>query len=115
MREAQHSALAGHTALVHVTIGVARTIVITIRPRGALRITGIIWSDPEQSLNAADYTAYGSPNDSADGTRGVHADSTAVGDAVGNALCLGYQGQRKRCHGDGCSQNMELHATPLTV
>jgi hypothetical protein len=108
-------ALTSEMTLVQVTIGMAHATAITIRPRRAFRMAGVIRPDTKQSLDTADNATDGSADDGAHGTGCIHADGTAMSNPVRNALCLCRHRYGECRRHNGRRQNVEFHATPLTV
>lgn len=88
-------------------------VTIDVR-RCAVRIGGVDGTNAEQAFDSANHTANRAADDRADGPRRIHADSTAVGDAVRNALRLRRQRQCERYGDGGCKQNVMLHAITLS-
>jgi hypothetical protein len=89
---------------------------MTNHARRPFRISGIDRPDAEQAFDAADNAADGTADHGSDRPRGIHADRTAMHDAVGNALRPRRKRQGKCC-GDGGDRGTEpkmiLHATPF--
>src|SRR5262249_3784885 len=107
--------LADPAAVIVMAIGVVHATTITIGPRSAGRIAGVIRPDTKQTLHAADNTTDRATDHGADRTGRIHADRTAVRTAVRNGLSLGADGQGKSCRDNGRGHDVEFHATPLTV
>jgi hypothetical protein len=82
--------------------------------RRSFRIGGVDRSDPEQAFDAADNAANRSADDRSDRPRCIHADGTAMGDALGNALRLRRERHGERCGYSGAKQDVNPHATTLS-
>jgi hypothetical protein len=72
----------------NVAVGVSDPPAVVIYARRAFRIGGIIRSDSERAIDAADDAADRTADDRADGPRRVVAHIGAMGGALGNALRL---------------------------
>ena len=82
------------------------------------RIGSIDRLNPEHAAYSANDAANNTTNDAADDAANrsccLDADSGAMRDAVGNALCLRRKRASQGCGDYARAQNMELHATTLS-
>jgi hypothetical protein len=103
--------------VVDVAIGVPHPVAVAIimgARRTTLPIGGISGPDAEHAFEAADHAANRAADHSPDRPRGVAADRSTMGDAIGNALCLCRQRTTKRRRERGREQDTSSHAIDLS-
>lgn len=93
---------------MRVAIGMPYPMVMNA-VRLSVRIGRVDRMDTEQTFNAADDAANRAADDRANRPSCVHANGTAVGDSVRNALRISCKRQCERRGGNGSTKDVRLH------